>query len=234
MMHVSMDGILIVDKPQGRTSHDVVDFVRRRFSIRKVGHAGTLDPLATGVLVVLLGQATKQARRFMNDDKEYDATLRLGITTDSGDAWGKVLSTREPIQVESGRIEQVFQEFRGEILQIPPMVSALKYKGRRLYKLAREGKVVPRLPRRVTLHELAITEIRLPWIDFHLTSSKGTYVRTLCHDIGERLGCGAHMSRLMRVRSGGFRLSDGVTIPELERMGVRELAGRIRIVQEIA
>jgi len=227
-----MNGILIVDKPQGLTSHDVVDFIRKHFDIKKVGHAGTLDPLATGVLVLLLGNMTKQASKFMNDDKEYEATLSLGVTTDSCDALGKILSEKPTNEITEEAVRKAFDHFQGEIMQVPPMVSALKFKGERLYKLARQGKVVPRNPRKVTLYKLAINEMVLPKVSFHLTSSKGTYVRTLCHDIGERLGCGAHMSQLRRVRSGNFSIEDSVTLPVLKKLNLKALATHVRTTKE--
>ena len=218
-----MKGILIVDKPLDWTSHDVVNFIRKRFRIKKVGHCGTLDPIGTGVLVILVGKATKWASRFLGEDKEYQVTLTLGVTTDTADAQGKVISQDKNTDFSGEQIEKVFKQFLGEIEQIPPMVSALRYKGKRLYQLAREGKEVPREPRKIHIHKLKITSIDLPRISFEVCSSKGTYVRTLCEDIGNVLGCGAHLSALRRMKSGSFSLEKSVTIDKLKQISRLEL-----------
>jgi tRNA pseudouridine55 synthase len=218
-----VDGILIIDKPSGMTSHDVVDFVRRRFGIKKVGHAGTLDPMATGVLVLLLGKATKVSARFMNEDKEYEATLTLGATTDTGDSEGKIISSTEKFSFNLAEVEEVFKVFQGEIDQVPPMVSAIRHQGKRLYQLARKGINVERKPRRVKIYRLEITRFNLPNISFCLKCSKGTYVRALCQEIGERLGCGGHQSSLRRLCSGRFRIQEAVTFDELRKMSRAEL-----------
>ena len=222
-----MDGILIVDKPLGWTSYDTVNFIHRRFKIKKVGHAGTLDPLATGVLIILLGKYTKAFKKFSNEDKEYEGTLRLGIATDSGDADGKIILQKEVGSIKKSDLEKAFAKFRGEIEQVPPMVSALRHKGKRLYKLAREGKEVFREPRKIFIRRFEITNFVLPDADFFLSSSKGTYVRTLCHDIGKILGCGGHLLRLKRVKSGSFKLDDSINIEELKKMEREELKKRV-------
>lgn len=222
-----MEGILIIDKPVGWTSYDVVNFIRRRFKIKKVGHAGTLDPLATGVLVVLLERYTKLFKRFSSEDKEYEGTLRLGISTDSQDANGKVISKREISSVSRDDLEKAFAEFSGEIEQIPPMVSALRYKGKRLYKLARQGKEVPRKPRKISIYKFQLTNFNPPDVDFFLSCSKGTYVRTLCHDIGELLGCSGHLLKLRRIKSGDFSLGNSIGIEELKKMEREELEKRV-------
>jgi len=222
-----MEGILIIDKPAGWTSYDVVNFIRRRFKIKKVGHAGTLDPLATGVLVVLLGRYTKLFRKFSSEDKEYNGTLRLGVSTDSQDADGKVIAKKEISSVSRDDLKKAFTKFKGDIEQIPPMVSALRYKGKRLYKLARQGKEVPRKPRKVSIYKFQLTDFNPPDVDFFLSCSKGTYVRTLCHDIGEMLGCSGHLLRLRRIKSGDFGLNDSITIEELKEMEREELEKRI-------
>lgn len=225
-----MEGVLIVDKPSGLTSHDVVDFIRRRFKIKKVGHAGTLDPVATGVLVILIGRATKLSSQLMEDDKEYEATLRLGISTDSGDSMGKVVFRAEEVDVKRGDVERILKRFLGEVLQTPPMVSALKYKGKRLYELARRGLQVPRKPRKIHIYKLEITKFEPPNVDLHLVVSKGTYVRTLCSDVGEILGCGGHASRMQRLRSGNFSIADSVTIDRLKEISREELG---KIVKKV-
>ncbi len=218
-----MDGILVVDKPKGMTSHDVVDFIRRSFRIKKAGHAGTLDPAATGILVILIGRATKLSSGFTGAEKEYEATLTLGKKTDTADAQGKVLSAGDYSKLTQERIKEAFDSFIGEIEQVPPMVSAVNYKGRRLYKLAREGKVVAPQPRKIHIKELVIKRAAVPQIDFSIKCSKGTYVRKLCDDIGDKLGCGAHLSYLRRTRSGEFGLDRAVTVEELKKYSEEDL-----------
>jgi len=222
-----MQGVLVIDKPQGWTSHDVVNFIRRRYKIEKVGHAGTLDPLASGVLIILLGRYTKLFKRYSSEDKEYVGTLCLGISTDSGDAEGKIILQREISSINREDIGKAFAKFKGEINQIPPMVSALRYKGKRLYKLARQGKEITRQSRKIFIYKFEIINFSLPNIDFFLSSSKGTYVRTLCHDIGKMLGCGGHLLRLRRVKSGSFSLDNSLTVEELKKMEREELIKRV-------
>jgi tRNA pseudouridine55 synthase len=224
-----MDGVLIVDKPKGMTSHDVVDFVRKKFSLKKVGHSGTLDPMATGVLVILIGKATKLSSQLINEDKDYDATLTLGIVTDTGDCQGKVIRLSLPLveyptfRYSQEEIRKIFAEFEGEIEQIPPMFSALKYKGKRLYKLARCGIQIERKARWVRISKLQITDIDLPQISFRISCSKGTYVRSLAEDIGKRLGCGGTLSRLRRLRSGSFSIEEAVSWKRLQGISPLEL-----------
>ncbi len=218
-----MDGILVVDKPAGMTSHDVVDFVRRRFGIRKAGHAGTLDPMATGVLVMLLGRATRESARLVSSEKEYLAALRLGVTTDTGDAWGKVLTIADCQPLPAEKIIGTFAGFVGEIEQIPPMFSAVKSGGKKLYQLARRGMEIERKPRRVTIKEIEVTGINLPEVDFRVVCSGGTYIRSLAVDVGTRLECGAHLSRLRRVRAGAFTIEEAVEIGRLKGISGLEL-----------
>ena len=219
-----MDGILIVNKPPGMTSHDVVNFVRRKFGLKKVGHSGTLDPMASGVLVMLIGKSTKLSSQFINEDKEYEATLTLGIVTDTGDCQGRVIrSSFSAIQYPREKLEIIFAEFEGEIEQIPPMVSALKYKGTRLYKLARQGIQIKRKARKVKILKLQITDVNLPQVSFKVSCSKGTYIRSLGEDIGQRLGCGGSLSRLRRIRSGSFSLKEAVSLEELKIISSAEL-----------
>ncbi len=218
-----MDGILVVDKPADWTSHDVVNFVRMRFHIKKVGHSGTLDPMATGVLVLLLGRATKLAKKFMEDDKEYQATLTLGIRTDTSDSYGNILEKKDRLDVSIEDIKKVFKEFVGELMQVPPMVSALKHEGKRLYELARQGKVVERKPRKIHIYELEIIRFNLPGVSFRVRCSKGTYIRTLSEEIGEKLGCGAHLSMLRRIMSGKFSIDTASTIETLRSISKEKL-----------
>ena len=212
-----IDGVLLVDKPENWTSHDVCAFVRRRFGIKKVGHAGTLDPLATGLLVLLLGKATKISMQLSACDKEYFGAMELGVQTDSHDRHGKVIQEAlwEHITLELIKAKAA-AEFTGDIVQVPPMVSALKHEGQRLYKLARQGKTVEREGRPVTVHEFRIDKKDGKFVEFLAYVSKGTYVRTLVNDLGEVLGCYATLARLRRLRSGKFRLEQAVTIEDLK------------------
>lgn len=209
-------GVLLVDKPEDWTSHDLVNLVRRRFRIKKVGHCGTLDPIATGLVVLVLGRATKLSSRLMCQDKEYSGTMRLGIETHSQDRAGEVTATREIDGIDEERIRAVMQTFVGDLMQIPPMVSALKRDGKRLYELARQGVEVEREPRPITISRLDIHDIHLPFVDFSVACTKGTYVRTLCADIGGALGCGAHLHALRRTRSGSFTVSDAHTVDHIK------------------
>ncbi|MBU4590314.1 MAG: tRNA pseudouridine(55) synthase TruB [Candidatus Omnitrophica bacterium] len=218
-----MDGILVVDKPAGMTSHDVVNRVRRCFNVRRVGHAGTLDPMATGVLVILIGRATKLSSTFMNDDKEYIATLFLGKRTDTQDATGKVLEEKDLNGVDVNSVKNALDSFLGEIEQVPPMVSAKKYKGKKLYELARKGESIPRSPCNIKIHEIELLEFDLPEIIFRVRCSKGTYVRTLCEDIGKSLGYPAHMSALARTRSGRFLLDQAQDLNNIHEKNLQSV-----------
>jgi len=220
-----MEGILVINKPQGITSHDVVAQVRKKLKHKKVGHAGTLDPLATGVLVILLGKTTKLSNTFVGYDKAYQAKHILGITTDSADTQGKVLKTLPYEAVTLEQINHIFKKFEGPIQQVPPMVSAVKYKGRKLYELARAGIVVDRPPRNVVIHKLCIEEIALPNIKFYLECSKGTYVRQLAADIGEQLGCGACICQIERTQVGPFTLEQAIRIEDLHESHIRHWPG---------
>ena len=214
-----MNGIIVVNKPIGKTSHDMVNFVRRLTGIKKVGHTGTLDPDATGVLPICVGQATKAADMLTDSDKEYKAQLVLGKTTDTQDASGKIL-TEAPVMVTEEDILKATSEFIGEITQIPPMVSAIKKDGKKLYELARKGISVEREPRKITVYSIEVTDIDLPknTVTILVSCSKGTYIRTLCEDIGKRLGCGAYMNTLVRTKSAGFTLKESFTVSELEKL----------------
>jgi len=211
----SFDGILLVDKPPRLTSHDVVDAVRRKFGFKKVGHCGTLDPLATGLLILVLGRATKLSEKLLADNKDYEGTLRLGVSTDSQDADGKVTATKEVPALTDAQINEVFQRFTGDVYQTPPMVSAIKHEGKPLYKLARKGIEVERKQRLVHIFDLRVLRIALPDIEFRLRCTKGTYVRTLCADIGDALGCGGHLAQLRRTKSGNFSIANAHTLDEI-------------------
>jgi len=217
-----MDGILVVDKPKGITSHDVVLFVRRRFGEKKVGHTGILDPMATGVLVLVLGRETKRANILIDQDKEYQAILRFGIETSTQDREGKIIARKEVSNIQEDKAMEVLHSFRGEISQIPPMVSSRRYQGKRLYELARQGIEVERKPKNIWIRDLKVEWIHLPFISFRLTCSKGTYVRTLCHDVGNILGVGGHLYALQRTRSGPFLLTHAVSWPELSCMSYQD------------
>ncbi len=207
-----MDGILIIDKPTGITSHDVVDEVRRRLRTRRVGHTGTLDPMATGVLVVLVGKATKLASRYLDEQKEYLADIRLGISTDTGDRDGKIVQQREVAPFPVDKICSVLRQFEGEIWQNPPPYSAIHYKGRRLYEWAREGKRFEGPPRRIKIDKIELVEYRHPSIQIHMVCSKGTYVRRLAEQMGEALGVPAHLENLRRLRVGILRIEQSIPL----------------------
>ena len=209
-----MNGIVIIDKPQGWTSQDVTARLRRVFNTRRIGHGGTLDPMATGVLPVFVGRATRGVEFFEHAEKTYETVLQLGITTDTEDITGTVLS-RQEVSVTEDRLEAVLQEFRGEILQVPPMYSALKVNGQKLCDLARKGKEVERKPRPITIHELTLLGMEAEGIRLRVRCSKGTYIRTLCKDIGEKLGCGGCMAALRRVSAGEYTIEESVPLETL-------------------
>ena len=209
-----MNGIVIVDKPQGWTSQDVTARLRRVFNTRRIGHGGTLDPMATGVLPVFVGRATRGVEFFEHAEKTYETVLRLGITTDTEDISGTVLTEQDAF-VTGEQLEEVLANFRGEILQIPPMYSALKVGGQKLVDLARKGKEVERQPRPITIHELRLLGMDADGIHLRVRCSKGTYIRTLCKDIGEALGCGGCMAALRRVQAGEYTIDEAVPLQTL-------------------
>lgn len=209
-----MNGILVINKPRGMTSHDVVSRVRRILHTKKVGHAGTLDPMATGVLVVLVGKATKLSDRMLCEKKRYKAGFKLGVETDTYDITGKVLSEK-PVTVSREKISECVDSFRGKISQVPPMYSAIKVGGKKLYELARRGVTVERKPRDVEIYDISLCGENM----LDICCSKGTYIRSLIHDIGVHLGCGAVMTELARVASGNFCIENSVTLEELEHNG---------------
>jgi tRNA pseudouridine55 synthase len=207
----NLAGLLLVNKPRGITSHDVVDIVRRRLGMRKVGHAGTLDPLANGLLIILVGAYTKMFNRFVNFDKEYIGIMQLGTRTTTGDSQGEILQSKDYDDLSSKDIEEVFSQFRGVQEQVPPMVSARKFKGKRLYKLARAGVTVKRQPREVNIKEIKVLDTNLPSIKFYVHCSKGTYVRQLAEDIGQKLGSCAHITSINRLSIGPFSVDEAVS-----------------------
>lgn len=223
----AVDGVLLVDKPSGPTSHDVVDRIRRHFRLDKVGHGGSLDPLATGLLVILIGRATRLSDRFMGCDKTYEGRMRFGIATDSHDAQGAATKEVDSSFVTKARLEEEMLKFKGDQLQTPPMVSAVKKDGVPLYKLARRGETVERKPKLIHVYEFTLLDFAPPVASFRLRCTKGTYVRTIVHDIGQGLGCGAHLEQLRRTECGGLRIEEAVTTPVLLEMSLRELGSKL-------
>lgn len=211
-----MDGILNVYKEKGFTSHDVVAKLRGILKMRRIGHTGTLDPDAEGVLPVCLGKATKLCELLTDKEKAYRAVMKLGVVTDTQDMSGAVLE-ETPVSVTEEEVLSAIRSFVGEYDQIPPMYSALKVNGKKLYELARAGQVIEREPRRIQIISITVDEINLPYVTMTVACSKGTYIRTLCHDIGQKLGCGAAMEKLLRVKSGQFYLEDSMTLVEISR-----------------
>ena len=215
-------GILLLDKPSGLTSNAALTRAKHILKIKKAGHTGALDPMATGLLPLCFGQATKVSQFLLESDKQYLADIRLGITTNSGDADGEITDKREVPKLSREQIETVLEPFRGPIEQIPPMVSALKYKGKRLHELARAGIEVERKPRSVTIHQLDLLDIDTKRLTVRVACSKGTYIRSLAMDIGDVIGCGAHLSALRRERSGPFSLEQSVSLDALSDMSPDE------------
>ena len=210
-----MNGVIIIDKPQGKTSHDIVGIMRKKFGTRRVGHTGTLDPMATGVLPICIGNATRASDMLTESDKKYRAQLLLGKRTDTLDIEGDVLEERA-VNVTEQEIRDVIDTFIGEIDQIPPMYSAIKKDGKKLYELARQGIEIEREPRRINIYSIDIIDINIPYITVDVHCSKGTYIRSLCDDIGTRLGTGAVMTELRRTYTAGFSIDDAYTIEQLD------------------
>jgi len=209
------DGILLVDKPTEWTSHDVVAKIRNHFKLSKVGHGGTLDPLATGLLVLLIGKGTKLSDRIMGGDKTYEGTIHLGVTTHSQDRDGEILEEKDAAHITREQVEAAIQNYLGDIEQIPPMVSAIKKDGVALYKLARKGKEIEREPRKIHVYSFEITAFNNPFVDFRVQSTKGTYVRTLAHDLGNDLGVGASLHTLRRTASGSLKINQAHSMKEI-------------------
>ncbi len=218
-----MNGVIVVNKPSGLSSSDTCLKVKKIMGFRKAGHLGTLDPLATGVLPLCVNEGTKLVQFLLNSDKEYVGILRFGIETDTQDSQGKIIKQSDDIPFDRDRIAETFQEFRGEIFQTPPMFSALKRNGVPLYKIARKGGWIPREQRKIFIYDIEILQFDLPHITFRVVCSHGTYIRTLCRDIGRKLACGAHLTSLKRVRNGAFHICQSVQIADFETCSRDEL-----------
>ncbi len=223
----ALDGALLVDKPAGPTSHDVVDAIRRKFGVKKVGHCGTLDPNATGLLIIVLGRATKLSERLMGDDKVYEGTIKFGETTDSYDCDGELTGSLPVMPMTLEELNEEAAKFIGDLMQIPPMVSAIKKDGVPLYKLARKGVEVEREPRLIHIYNFRFTEYTEPQGKFRVACTKGTYVRSLAHDLGQKLGCGAHLSTLRRSASGRFDVADALPLDTILQLNVSQLEKRV-------
>jgi len=229
-----LHGFLIVDKPAGWTSHDVVARARRLLNERQIGHGGTLDPAATGVLPLAVGSATRVVEYLIDADKQYLAEIVLGVSTDSHDADGTVLAIEDPSAIERPTVEAMLNEFHGILQQMPPMHSAIKVKGRRLYDAARRGIDVERQPRQIVIHRIELVEWNAPVATILVDCSKGTYIRAIARDLGDRLGCGAHLGNLVRLKTGPFSLLDAWNLDELESLDVRDQWPTIAIHPDVA
>jgi tRNA pseudouridine55 synthase len=220
----TFEGILLVDKPSGITSHDIVDRLRRKLRMKKIGHAGTLDPLATGLMIMLIGKATKVSQFLISLDKSYEGTFKLGVETESQDSDGEVVDERElPSELSEKEIKEVMKEFLGDQYQTPPMFSAKKIDGVPLYKIARKGKTVEREPRFIRINNLTLNKWTTPFGQFFMDCSKGTYVRTVFHDLGQKLGFGGHLTALRRTKIDQFSIEGVNTLEKIEQMGTAEL-----------
>lgn len=219
----ALDGAILIDKPAGPTSHDIVDSIRRHFKIKKVGHCGTLDPGATGLLVIVLGRGTKLSEKLMSDDKVYDGTIKFGETTSSYDGDGELVSSLPVPLLTIEQLNQTAAEFVGDLMQTPPMISAVKKDGVPLYKLARKGLEVEREARLVHVYSFRFSSYEAPLGQFRLACTKGTYVRSIAHELGQKLGCGGHLASLRRVASGKFNVADAVPFEDLMKISEREL-----------
>jgi tRNA pseudouridine55 synthase len=218
-----LDGALLIDKPSGMTSHDVVDEIRRHFGIKKVGHCGTLDPNATGLLIIVLGRATKLSERLMSDDKVYEGTIKFGESTDSFDSDGELVGSFPVPPITLDELNRLAAEFLGDQMQTPPMVSAVKKDGVPLYKLARKGVEVQREPRLIHIYSFNFSTYEEPMARFRLACTKGTYVRSIANELGQKVGCGAHLVQLNRVKSGKFEVSEAVPLQKVLSLSASEL-----------
>jgi len=227
-----LEGVLLVDKPTDHTSHDVIARLRGILKMRRIGHAGTLDPMATGVLVVLLGKATKASQYLMSLDKEYSGTITLGSVTNTQDAEGEVLETRPVPPLSEEDVKTFMKGFVGDQYQLPPMFSAIKIDGVPLYKQARKGEEVEREPRFIRVSSFELTRFASPEIDFVLRCTKGTYVRTVAHDLGQKIGCGAHLSALRRTATGKFTAEQCLTLEQIQALSTSELEKRLVHVRD--
>jgi tRNA pseudouridine55 synthase len=223
----TLDGAILVDKPSGPTSHDIVDAIRRKFGIKKVGHCGTLDPNATGLLIIVLGRGTKLSEKLMGDDKVYEGTIRFGIATNSYDADGEVLETKPVPPLTLEQLNEAAAQFIGDQMQIPPMVSAIKKDGVPLYKLARKGVEVEREPRLVHIYNFRFTNYSEPNAEFRLACTKGTYVRSIAHELGQKVGSGAHLATLRRSASGKFDVADSTPLDALLNLTSAQLEKKV-------
>ena len=223
----ALDGAILIDKPAGPTSHDVVDAIRRQFAIKKVGHCGTLDPNATGLLIIVLGRGTKLSEKLMSDDKVYEGAIKFGETTHSYDADGDLLASLPVPPLTLEELNAAATEFVGDLMQTPPMVSAVKKDGVPLYKLARKGIEVPREPRLVHIYNFRFSAYQEPLAYFRIACTKGTYVRSIAHDLGQKLGCGGHLATLRRVISGKFDVANAIPLAEVLKLAPRELEKRV-------
>lgn len=223
----ALDGAILIDKPAGPTSHDVVDAIRRKFGIKKVGHCGTLDPNATGLLIIVLGRGTKLSEKLMSDDKVYEGTIKFGESTDSYDSDGELTGSLPVPPMTLDELNEAAAAFIGDQMQTPPMVSAIKKNGVPLYKLARKGIEVEREPRLVHIYNFRFTDYREPLATFKLACTKGTYVRSVAHDLGNKLGCGAHLTALRRAAAGKFDVADAKPLDELLKLSTAELEKRV-------
>ena len=219
----ALDGAILIDKPAGPTSHDVVDAIRRQFGLKKVGHCGTLDPNATGLLIIVLGRGTKLSERLMSDDKVYEGTVKFGEVTSSYDAHGDLLSSLPVPPLTLEELNQLAGEFVGDQMQMPPMVSAVKKDGVPLYKLARKGVEVAREPRLIHIYRFRFSSYEEPIGQFQVACTKGTYVRSMAHDLGQKIGCGAHLATLRRVTSGKFDVANATEFEEVMKLSSRDL-----------
>ena len=219
----ALDGAILIDKPSGPTSHDVVDAIRRTFGIKKAGHCGTLDPNATGLLIIVVGRGTKLAEKLMGDDKVYEGTIQFGVTTNSHDADGEVLETKPVSPLTLEQLNGLAAGYIGDLLQTPPMVSAIKKGGVPLYKLARKGMEVERQPRLVHIYHFRFTRYTEPLGEFRLACTKGTYVRSIAHELGQKIGCGGHLSALRRSASGKFDVADATPLKDVLKWTNAEL-----------
>ena len=223
----ALDGAILIDKPAGPTSHDVVDAIRRKFGIKKVGHCGTLDPNATGLLIIVLGRGTKLSEKLMGDDKVYEGTMKFGETTDSYDADGELTASLPVLPMTLDELNEAAASFIGDLMQKPPMVSAVKKGGVPLYKLARKGIEVEREARLIHVYNFRFTEYHEPIGTFKLACTKGTYVRSIAHELGQKLGCGAHLATLRRSVSGKFDVAEAKPLDSVLKMSASELEQRV-------
>jgi tRNA pseudouridine55 synthase len=223
----ALDGAILIDKPAGPTSHDVVDAIRRQFGIKKVGHCGTLDPNATGLLIIVLGRGTKLSEKLMSDDKVYEGAMKFGETTNSYDADGDLMASLPVPPLTLEQLNETAAQFVGDLMQTPPMVSAVKIGGVPLYKMARKGIEVPREARLVHIYNFRFSAYQEPLGQFRIACTKGTYVRSIAHEMGQRIGCGAHLASLRRVAAGKFDVAQAIPLAEVLKLPVRELEKRV-------